>query len=67
MWIAVSCRIFDNVGFDQQLSIVRPDAPGLEEDIEAGIAMERRRTDQRNSEQDAQEEALDKIPGPSTF
>lgn len=58
-----SATICKNVGFDQQLSIVRPDTPGIEEDIEAGIAMERRRKEQHKREMEDHEDALDRIPG----
>ena len=67
-----SVTICKDVGFDQELTIVRPDAPGIEEDIEAAIAMKRRRAEDLKREQDEHEAALfrsqshstqNKIPG----
>jgi hypothetical protein len=68
----LSVTICKDVGFDQELTIVRPDAPGIEEDIEAAIAMKRRRAEDLKREQDEHEAALfrslshstqNKIPG----
>lgn len=47
-----------DLGFDHQVSVVRPNAPGLEEDIEAGIAMKQRRREQQKQELEDQEDAF---------